>query len=200
MYYVFVDRKRKIGILGGSFDPPHLGHIAVAEFVASKRDLDEVLFVVANIQWQKAVEREMLNPDLRLEMVKLAVAGKDSFYASNLEIERGGDSVTVETLEALHDSDSEAEYELIIGADNATTMSTWRRSEEIEKYAKIIVLERPGIQLSDEDKEFNFVILDGPRLDISSAEIRSAIKAGDPIDHLVPKSVMDYIYQEGLYR
>ena len=73
-------------------------------------------------------------------------------------------------------------------------------SEEIEKYAKIIVLERPGIQLSDEDKKFNFVILDGPRLDISSAEIRSAIKVGDRIDHLVPKSVMDYIYQEGLYR
>tara|TARA_Y100001970_G_scaffold58079_1_gene73631 strand:+ start:8824 stop:9417 length:594 start_codon:yes stop_codon:yes gene_type:complete len=197
---VFVGNKRKIGILGGSFDPPHLGHIAVAEFVASKRDLDEVLFVVANIQWQKAMEREMLNSDLRLEMVKLAVAEKDNFYASNLEIERGGDSVTVETLEALHDSDSEAEYELIIGADNATTMSTWRRSEEIEKYAKIIVLKRPGIQLSDEDKEFNFVILDGPRLDISSAEIRSAIKVGDRIDHLVPKSVMDYIYQEGLYR
>ncbi len=197
---MFVGNKRKIGILGGSFDPPHLGHIAVAEFVASKRDLDEVLFVVANIQWQKAMEREMLNSDLRLEMVKLAVAEKDNFYASNLEIERGGDSVTVETLEALHDSDSEAEYELIIGADNATTMSTWRRSEEIEKYAKIIVLKRPGIQLSDEDKEFNFVILDGPRLDISSAEIRSAIKVGDRIDHLVPKSVMDYIYQEGLYR
>ena len=197
---MFVGRKRKIGILGGSFDPPHLGHIAIAEFVASKRDLDKVLFVVANIQWQKAAEQEMLDPDLRLEMVKLAVAGKDFFYASNLEIERGGDSVTAETLEALHDDDPEVEYELIIGADNATTMSTWRRSEEIEKYAKIIVLKRPGIQLSDEDKEFNFVILDGPRLDISSAEIRSAIKVGDRIDHLVPKSVKDYIYQKGLYR
>ena len=123
LYYVFVGRKRKIGILGGSFDPPHLGHIAIAEFVASKRKLDQVLFVVANIQWQKAVKEVMLDPALRLEMVKLAVMGNDSFYASNLEIERGGDSVTVETLEALHDSDSEAEYELIIGADNATTVS-----------------------------------------------------------------------------
>ena len=200
LYYVFVSRKRKIGVLGGSFDPPHLGHIAIAEFVASKRKLDEVLFVVANIQWQKAAEEVMLDPALRLEMVKLAVMGNDSFYASNLEIERGGDSVTVETLEALHDEDPEAEYELIIGADNATTMSTWRRSEELEKYAKILVLGRPGIHLTDVDKEFNFVIIDGPRLDISSARIRSAIKVGDRIDHLVPKLVMDYIYQKGLYR
>jgi len=195
-----VGRKRKIGILGGSFDPPHLGHIAIAEFAASKRKLDEVLFVVANIQWQKAAKEMMLAPALRLEMVKLAVMGNDSFYASNLEIERGGDSVTVETLEALHEEDPEAEYELIIGADNATTMSTWRRSEELEKYAKIIVLGRPEIHLTDLDKEFNFVIIDGPRLDISSAKIRSAIKAGDRIDHLVPKLVMEYIYQKGLYR
>ena len=79
-------------------------------------------------------------------------------------------------------------------------MSTWRRSEELEKYAKIIVLRRPGIDLADVDKEFNFVIIDGPRLDISSAKIRSAIKVGDRIDHLVPKLVMDYIYQKGLYR
>ena len=200
LYYVFVGRKRKIGILGGSFDPPHLGHIAIAEFAASKRKLDEVLFVVANIQWQKAAKEMMLDPALRLEMVKLAVMGNDSFYASNLEIERGGDSVTVETLEALHEEDPEAEYELIIGADNATTMSTWRRSEELEKYAKIIVLGRPGIHLTDLDKEFNFVVIDGPRLDISSAKIRSAMKVGDRIDHLVPKLVMEYIYQKGLYR
>ena len=79
---MFVGRKRKIGILGGSFDPPHLGHIAIAEFVASKRKLDQVLFVVANIQWQKAAEEVMLDPALRLEMVKLAMKGNDSFYAS----------------------------------------------------------------------------------------------------------------------
>ena len=195
-----VVRKRRIGILGGSFNPPHLGHIGIAQFVASERKLDLLLFVVANVQWQKAMEQEMLEPAHRMEMVKLAVAGNNCFRASNLEIKRGGDSVTVETLKALHDDDPRAEYELIIGADNATTMSTWRRSEELEKYAKIIVLGRPGIYLADTDKEFDFVMLEGPRLDISSAAIRAAVKMGHPIDDLVPKLVMYYIQQKGLYR
>ena len=195
-----MDSKQRIGVLGGSFDPPHLGHLGIAEFVASNRQLDKVLFVVANIQWQKAAEEEMLDSFHRLAMVKLAVEEIDGFYASNIEIERGGDSVTVETLEALCKADPEARYELIIGADNASTMSTWRRSDELEQYAEIIVVGRPGFHFSDVEKQFNFVTLDGPRFDVSSETIRSAVKSGDPIDHFVPNSVEDYIHQKGLYR
>lgn len=195
-----MDSKQRIGVLGGSFDPPHLGHLGIAEFVASNRQLDKVLFVVANIQWQKAAEEEMLDSFHRLAMVELAVEEIDGFYASNIEIERGGDSVTVETLEALCKADPEARYELIIGADNASTMSTWRRSDELEQYAEIIVVGRPGFHFSDAEKQFNFVTLDGPRLDVSSEAIRSAVKSGDPIGHLVPNSVGDYIHQKGLYR
>tara|TARA_B100000131_G_scaffold320806_1_gene369877 strand:- start:906 stop:1493 length:588 start_codon:yes stop_codon:yes gene_type:complete len=195
-----VGKKRKIGVFGGSFDPPHLGHICVAQFVADKRQLDQVLFVVANVQWQKAAEKEMLEPSHRLAMVELAVEESEIFCASSLEIERGGDSVTLETLETLHAIDPKARYELIIGVDNATTLSTWRRSEELEKYAEIIVVGRPGFQFEDVEKEFDFVMLDGPRIDTSSAEIRSAVKMERDIDHLVPKSVADYIHREGLYR
>ena len=195
-----MDSKQRIGVLGGSFDPPHLGHLGIAEFVASNRQLDKVLFVVANIQWQKAAEEEMLDSFHRLAMVELAVEEIDGFYASKIEIERGGDSVTVETLEALCEADPEARYELIIGADNASTMSTWRRSDELEQYAEIIVVGRPGFHFSDAEKQFNFVTLDGPRLDVSSEAIRSAVKSGDPIGHLVPNSVGDYIHQKGLYR
>ena len=195
-----MDSKQRIGVLGGSFDPPHLGHLGIAEFVASNRQLDKVLFVVANIQWQKAAEEEMLDSFHRLAMVELAVEEIDGFYASNIEIERGGDSVTVETLEALCEADPEARYELIIGADNASTMSTWRRSDELEQYAEIIVVGRPGFHFSDAEKQFNFVTLDGPRFDVSSEAIRSAVKSGDPIDHFVPNSVEDYIHQKGLYR
>ena len=105
-----MDSKQRIGVLGGSFDPPHLGHLGIAEFVASNPQLDKVLFVVANIQWQKAAEEEMLDSLHRLAMVELAVEEIDGFYASNIEIKRGGDSVTVETLEALCEADPEARY------------------------------------------------------------------------------------------
>ena len=197
---MFVDRIRKLGILGGSFDPPHLGHLAIADFIASNRDLDEVLFVVSHIQWQKAVDRAVLHSNDRFEMVKLAVKGYDNFSVSSIEIDRGGDSVTVETLESLHAEDSEAQYELIIGADIASTLSTWRRSEEIEEYADIIVVGRPGFQRVDSKEDFNFVFVDGPRVDVSSEEIRSAVKLGLPIGHLVPEQVEEYIHREGLYR
>lgn len=197
---MFVVSKRRIGIFGGSFDPPHLGHIAIAGFVASTRKLDEVLFVVANIQWQKVAEREMLDPLHRLEMTKLAVEGIDNFHASSIEIDRGGDSITVETLETLYKNDPEAQYELIIGADIASRLETWRRFEEIEKYAEIVVVGRPGFDSKEIESDFNPVILNGPQLEMSSENIRAAIGLGDSVAHLVPELVDEYIRQEGLYR
>ena len=197
---MFVDSLRRVGLFGGSFDPPHIGHLAIAEFVAEDRQLDEVLFVVSHIQWQKASDREMLDSRHRFEMVKLAISNFDDFSASSIEIDRGGDSVTVETLEALHDQDPTAQYELIIGEDIASTLSTWRRSEELEKYADIVVVGRPGFRSESIEQGFDFVITKGPQVNVSSQEVRSAIKLGLPISGLVPEEVEKYIRSEGLYR
>jgi len=197
---MMVGAMRRVGILGGSFDPPHLGHLAIANFVASDRELDEIVFVVSHIQWQKVMEREMLDSRYRLEMVQLAVSELDNCSVSSIEIDRGGESVTLETLESFHEDDPETHFELIIGADIASTLSTWRRSEELEKYADIVVVGRPGFHLIDLEKDFNFVHVDGPQVDISSEKIRSAVKSGLPIGHLVPERVEDYIRREGLYR
>ena len=190
---------RRVGLFGGSFDPPHVGHLAIAEFVANERQLDEILFVVSHIQWQKAADRKMLDSRHRFEMVKLAISNVDYFSASSLEIDRGGDSVTLETLESLHAQDPTAEYELIIGEDIASTLSTWRRSEELEIYADIVVVGRPGFRSDAAEQNFNFVFAKGPQVNISSQEIRSAIKSGLPISHLVPEEVEKYIRSEGLY-
>ena len=197
---MFVDSMRRVGLFGGSFDPPHIGHIAIAVFILNDRKLDEILFVVSHIQWQKAVDREILDSHHRFEMVKLAIRDFDHFSVSGIEIDRGGDSVTVETLEVLHNQDPTAQYELIIGEDIASTLSTWRRSEELEKYADIVVVGRPGFRLEAAEQNFNFVFAKGPQVNVSSQGIRSAIKSGLPISDLVPEEVERYIRSEGLYR
>ena len=192
--------KRKVGVLGGSFDPPHFGHLGIAEHVANFRQLDEILFVVSHIQWQKTAVRTMVDSHHRLSMVDLMVSDDERFSASSIEIERGGDSVTVETLESLRSLDPTADYELIIGSDIASRLSTWRRSEDLEKFAKIVVVARPGFKTERSLESFNFVTVDGPNLDISSEQIRMAVNQDIPISHLVPKKVEEYIRQEGLYR
>ena len=192
--------KRKVGVLGGSFDPPHFGHLGIAEHVANFRQLDEILFVVSHIQWQKTAVRTMVDSHHRLSMVDLMVSDTERFLASSIEIDRGGDSVTVETLESLRSLDPTAHYELIIGSDTASRLSTWRRSEDLGKFAEIVVVARPGFKMERSHESFNFVTIDGPNLDISSEEIRMAINQGVPISHLVPKKVEEYIRQEGLYR
>ena len=192
--------KRKVGVLGGSFDPPHFGHLGIAEHVANSRQLDEILFVVSHIQWQKTAVRAMVDSYHRLAMVDLMVSDDKRFLASSIEIEHGGDSVTVETLESLRTLDPTADYELIIGSDIASRLSTWRRSEDLEKFAEIVVVARPGFKIERCHESFNFVTVGGPNLDISSEKIRMAVKQGVPIGHLVPKKVEEYIRQEGLYR
>ncbi len=189
-----------MGVLGGSFDPPHFGHLGIAEHVANFRQLDEILFVVSHIQWQKTAVRTMVDSHHRLSMVDLMVSDDERFSASSIEIERGGDSVTVETLESLRSLDPTADYELIIGSDIASRLSTWRRSEDLEKFAKIVVVARPGFKTERSLESFNFVTVDGPNLDISSEQIRMAVNQDIPISHLVPKKVEEYIRQEGLYR
>jgi nicotinate-nucleotide adenylyltransferase len=175
---------KRIGVFGGTFDPPHIGHLVAALNTASYLELDEVLFVVASVPWQKVGDSQISAVSHRLAMVELAVRGRTLLVPSRIEIERGGDSVTVETLLEIASAEPGAELFLILGSDAAVGLSTWRPGAEGR---------RPG-------PEFPFQTVTCPLVDLSSSELRQCVSEGRPIDYLVTDAVRDYIEDTGLYR
>ncbi|HEX6589047.1 MAG TPA: nicotinate-nucleotide adenylyltransferase [Longimicrobiales bacterium] len=195
----------RIGILGGTFDPPHVGHLAIAQDAWARVPLDRVLFVPAALPPHK-IGVVCTAPDLRLEMVRAAIAGDDRFEASPLELERSGPSYTVDTLRELTKRQQGTELFLLLGADQFREIGTWRESAEIARLARLVVIPR-----GDEDAapmkdargalphDARVTRLDATRIDISSTEIRRRRAAGEPIRYLVPDDVLRVIEREHLY-
>lgn len=182
-----------IAILGGTFDPVHVGHMSVAAGVRDRLGAQRVLMVVANDPWKKW-GRDTAPALDRLEMVKLAIAGMESVEASDIEIRRGGVSFTTDTLEELHGECPSANLLLVVGADLADELGTWERFDRIGELAELVVVARPGSRVPELAK-----VLEFETPDVSSTEIRARIGRGEPIEGLVPKSVSDYISARGLY-
>lgn len=192
-------KKRRIGIFGGSFDPPHLGHLIVAEEARQAAHLDSVLFVPAYRSPQK-LGNNSAKPAQRVQMTRLAVRGNKSFGVSNYEIQRGGISFTVDTLRELTEQDPSAEFFLIIGVDSFLEFSSWKSPDEISLMASLLVYPRPGydfpsVGVSAPRAEF----LRGPRIDISSSMIRRHVREGLSIRYLVPQVVERYVLTRKLY-
>ena len=183
----------RIGVFGGTFDPVHIGHLAVA--VAARHDLalDRVLLVVANVPWQKAGTRPLTPAEDRHAMVEAAVADLDGIEASRIELDRGGPSYTVETLEALH-ADGAPELFLVLGADAAANLHTWVRAEEVPRLAELVAVPRPGTPSPP-----GMRTLDVPHLDVSSSDLRARVADGRPLDVLVPAAALRVIRERGLY-
>ena len=192
------DRTR-VGILGGTFDPPHLGHIAIANAVRVALDLDEVLFIVANEPWQKVGERPISAAADRLAMVQDAVTGCPGLRASSLEIERGGPSYTIDSLREIHHSEPSQELFLIVGADAAGSLHTWHRHQELPGLATLVIVDRPGVAAEADPPGWGVVHVPGPGLEVSSSMVREALAAGESVDHLVPTMVLAQIHRRGLY-
>lgn len=198
----------RIGILGGTFDPVHVGHIFVAEEARIRLSLEKVLFVVAGDPWLK-VDRGISPSEHRIEMVRLSIAKHEHFAISTVEVERGGPSYTVDTLDELHTAKSEDDYYLILGRDSFTELPLWKEPERIVGMCKLVVVPRIGTNLP-ELKDVaarirglsgeNVVTLDSPMIGISSSGIRQRVVRGLPIDYLVPGEVEKYIVAHGLYR
>ncbi len=194
-------QKRRIGVLGGTFDPIHIGHLAVGVAARHQLKLDEVHFVVANVPWQKAKLRRISSAEHRMEMVRLAVCNAPGLRASDVEIVRGGDSYTADTLTFLHSQIPDAELFLIVGSDLVDDLTTWKRWEEIPHLCTLAVAYRPG-----EDTKaalspgWHSVEIRLPALELSSTELREMAAENRPLDFLVPGSVVNYISQHGLYR
>ncbi len=196
---------KRVGVFGGTFDPIHNGHIAVAGSVRDQLDLDEVLFVVTSDQWLRENPHVASAAD-RFHMVELAVDNVAGFTASDVDIVREGSTFTVDTLVDLHHQlGISVELYLIVGADSAASMDQWRNGSEIGDLAKIVAVGRPGQEFSVESLAAShpasgaeYVV--GPMVDVSATRVREFLSAGRPIDELVAGVVAEYIEKQGLYR
>ena len=190
---------RRVGVFGGTFDPIHVAHLAVAAQVKHQLGLDTVLFVVANVPWQKAQVRNVSNAEDRYAMVEVAIDEYPGFEASRIEIDRGGDSYTADTLTELAAPD--CELFLIIGSDLVDELPSWNRWEEIPPLCTLAVCHRPGeADRGELAPGWRTVSVRSPALEISSTELRSMAREGRPLDFLVPSAVLDVIDERRLYR
>lgn len=202
----FGGRALRLGILGGTFNPPHLAHLVCAQEAHRELELDRVLFVPAAIPPHKPVESEP-GADHRLEMCRLAVAGDERFEVSGIELERSGPSYTVDTLQLLSSRASTDELVLILGGDIAAGLADWHRPERVLELATVAIAKRRGTprgrvelvlaKLPGGDRARFFQM---PRIGISSTMVRRRVRAGQPVRYLVPDRVCDYIEREQLYR
>jgi nicotinate-nucleotide adenylyltransferase len=193
---------RRIGVFGGTFDPPHLGHLVAASEAASRCALDEVVFVPTGDPWQKQ-HLKITDASARLAMTRLAVESDPLFRVSTCDIEREGATYAVDTVADVRaEYDEDVELYFIIGADSLENLHTWHRVEELCKAVKFIALNRPGHSRREVDTSFGAQVefIDMPAVDVSSTECRQRVRDGQPIRYLVPDAVEAYVREHGLYR
>ena len=189
----------RLGVLGGTFDPPHVGHLVAAVNVRHALQLDRVLLTVANRPWQKVGSRPLSPAADRLAMVEAAVADVEGLEASALELERGGDTFTIDTVEELLAADPALEVFVIVGQDAAAGMPTWERVDDLRQRARIVVVERPGTTV-ELPVGWEFDRVEVPRLEVSSTDLRARAVDGRPLDYLVPPAVISVLAERRLYR
>ncbi len=188
----------RVGLFGGTFDPPHLGHLVTAVNVRHVLNLDIVVLMVANDPWQKHGTREVASAVDRLAMVEAAIKGVEGLVAGDDEISRGGPSFTADTLIALSNRYADAELFTIVGDDAAAKFASWQRASEIAKLSTLVVVDRPGAPLVP-PSEFNWNRVEAPRLEVSSTDLRQRFVDGRPLDYLVASEVLSVISERGLY-
>jgi len=195
------EHRRRCGIFGGTFDPPHIGHAAVARELVEQGDLDGVIWMPARHPPHKA-DRPMALPGLRLEMVRAVTEGVGGQGWSDLELAREGPSYTVDTLRELRCEYSDIDLVLILGTDQLAEFSTWREPAEVAALARLLVLARQGQDSTavDPGVDVEWTPAQVTRIDVSSSEIRRLIREGEPFCHLVPEGVAEVIEREWLYR
>jgi nicotinate-nucleotide adenylyltransferase len=191
--------RRGLGILGGTFDPPHIGHIAAAVEVRSALHLDRVLLMVANDPWQKTGTRSLSAASDRLAMVRAAVGDCEGLEASSLEIDRGGVTYTIDTLQFLRASAPDQHLFLIVGSDAATNLHTWHRHEELQDLATLVIVDRDGDDDAEPPSGWSALRVPIPRLDISSSELRDRVRSGRPLAPFLDGPVINEIRSRGLY-
>jgi nicotinate-nucleotide adenylyltransferase len=195
----------RIGILGGAFNPPHIGHLVCAQEAYVQLGLDKVVFVPVGTAPHRELQPDP-GADARVELTEAAIQGDDRFEVSRIELERDGPSYTVDTLRALREQAPDDELFLILGGDQAAALGRWHEPEEVLSLATLAVIERAnwsrnaiGIRIGGLRGHRNVRYLEMPAIQISSSLIRRRVAAGQPIRYLVPGGVADAIASRDLY-
>lgn len=197
----------RIGVMGGTFDPVHIGHLAAAEEARAQLGLEQVIFVPAGIPPHK-MDEEVLPAKHRLAMVKLAISSNSHFTVSRVDIDRPGPSYTVDTIKLLRDElGAETEIYFIMGSDSLMELPTWHEPRQLIHLCRLAVMTRPGynIDLESLDEVLPGIssrvqFIDMPHLAISSSDLQWRVREGLPIKYQVPQEVEEYIYAYSLYR
>lgn len=189
----------RIGIFGGTFDPVHTGHIEAAEAVRRSLGLDRMLLVVANEPWQKEGLRPVTPAEDRFALVVAATEGHPGLEPSRLELERGGPSYTVDTVDELHRAEPGSDLVLVVGADVVADLPTWHDEARLRDEVTLAVVSRPGSPAAEPPPGWRSVAVPVAPVDVSSTELRERLADGRPVDGLVPEAVMRCIRRRGLY-
>ncbi|HEX6204853.1 MAG TPA: nicotinate-nucleotide adenylyltransferase [Solirubrobacterales bacterium] len=195
-----------VGVLGSAFNPPHLGHLALAQEALWQLGLDEVILVPTGEAPHKRIAEEP-GREARMEMTRLAAAEDPRFSVSALEVEREGPSYTYETLEALAEERADTQLVFVMGADAAVGLESWRNPDRVVELASLAVARRAGVSEADVDAvlgslgcEERATMLEMPQFGVSSSAVRERAKRGRPLRYLVPDSVASFIEEKGIYR
>jgi nicotinate-nucleotide adenylyltransferase len=186
----------RIGILGGTFDPVHVGHLMDAAAARHQLALDRVLIVVARDPWQKR-DRVIAPAEIRYDMLVAALDGTDGYEASRIELDRDGPTYTIDTVEAL--ASPERKLFLVIGSDVAAGLPTWHRVDDLRVRVTLAIVDREEQPFPD-PPGWRVAHVATPRLELSSTDLRRRVAAGEPIEFLVPTAAARILHKEGLYR
>ncbi|MRG86664.1 nicotinate-nucleotide adenylyltransferase [Salinibacillus xinjiangensis] len=185
---------RKIGLLGGTFDPPHIGHLIIGEEVYQKLKLDEIWFIPSSVPPHK--DTTTTEPEHRKEMVDLSIRENPHFRLETFELEREGRSYTVDTIKALQSSHPDDEFFFIIGADMVEYLPKWHKIDELMGMVQFVGVAREGYSLAS---AYSITEVEIPMIEISSTEIRKRLDAGNPVYYWILNEVLDYIREQELY-
>ena len=192
---------RRLGILGGTFDPPHAGHLAAAVAVQTQVALDELVLMVANEPWQKLSDRQVTPAQVRFEMTEALVDGISGLRADDREIRRGGPTYTVDTLEEIIAEHPDTEIFLIVGADTASRLETWHRASDVVRLSTIVIVNRDDVTNAASGflHDARVVNVSMNPVDVSSSAIREAVAHGEAIVSATSSSVASIIRDRSLY-
>lgn len=192
--------KEHIGILGGSFNPVHIGHIILADFIVQRTNISQVWLMLSPLNPLKANPEELISDSHRLEMLRIATKGNPRLLPCDIELSMPQPSYSINSLNRLQELHPDKQFSLIIGSDNWLMFDRWRSYEEIIKNFSPIVYPRPGYNIGIHTLPQNVTLVNAPTLDISSTFIRDSIAMGFDMQNFLPKGVAEYINQNGLYR
>ena len=200
--------KKRVGIMGGTFNPIHLGHLIIAEAAYEAYNLDEVLFVPSGVSYMKD-QSEILDAKKRVHMTGLAIEDNPHFALSTIEIDRDGNSYSYETLETLRKQNPNTEYFFLVGSDTLFALETWKHPEILLPSCTILVAVRDGVPMERMQEHAKYLeekfggsiqLLTTPNIEISATDIRNRLVDGRDVNYFVPDSVLEFIHKYDLYK